>query len=396
MVPVKRRARSRPRSAGGDRRRVLIVSVSAGAGHLRAAQAVEEALAARHPECEVLNVDAMEYVPAAFRRLYAKGYLDLVNRAPMLWGYIYSRTEKSKSTAVTARLNRLMERLNSRKLVKVAREFDPHEILAVHPLPMDVFNREKRRGRLAARVSVVITDFDVHPLWVDPASDRYFASCGEVAHRLALRGVDAARVTVTGIPLVPEFAVAVPPRRRAAVRRELGLRPGRPAVLASAGGFGVGRVAEAVELMAGAAARAGGADLVVVAGRNRKLREKVAGLRAPRGVRILPLGFVTNMHELTAVVDLMVSKPGGLTSSECLARGLPMLILDPIPGQEERNAAFLLEGGAAWQAATLEGLDYKLGKLLAEPTRLASMCRAASRLARPDACYRVAAALAAP
>ena len=126
------------------------------------------------------------------------------------------------------------------------------------------------------------------------------------------------------------------------------------------------------------------------------LGNTVAGLRAPRGVRIFPLGFVTNMHELTAVADLMVSKPGGLTSSECLARGLPMLILDPIPGQEERNAAFLLEGGAGWQAATLEGLDYKLGRLLAEPSRLAAMSRAASRLARPQACYRIAAALARP
>lgn len=375
---------------------MLVVSVSAGAGHLRAAQAVEEALAERHPDCEVLNVDAMEHVPAAFRRVYAKGYLDLVNRAPMLWGCIYSRTEKSESTALTARLNRLMERLNSRRLVKVARDFAPDEVLAVHPLPMDVFNREKRRGRLAARVSVVITDFDVHPLWIDPASDRYFASCQEVAHRLALRGVNAARVTVSGIPVVPEFAREVSPRRRAEVRRELGLRQGRPAVLVSAGGFGVGRVAEAVGLMAAAAARAGGADMVVVAGRNRKLREKVAALRAPRGVRIFPLGFVNNMHELTAVADLMVSKPGGLTSSECLARGLPMLILDPIPGQEERNAAFLLEGGAAWQAATLDGLDYKLGRLLSEPARLAAMRKAAARLARPDACYRIAAALAAP
>jgi processive 1,2-diacylglycerol beta-glucosyltransferase len=167
-------------------------------------------------------------------------------------------------------------------------------------------------------------------------------------------------------------------------------------VLTSAGGFGVGRVIPAIETMTAAASRAGGADIVVVAGRNDKLRARAAGLRPPRGVKLVALGFVDNMHELTAAVDLMVSKPGGLTSSECLARRLPMLIVDPIPGQEERNAAHLLEGGAAWQAATLDALDYKLGRLLAEPGHLPSMRRAAARLARPRACFRVAGALARP
>ena len=146
--------------------------------------------------------------------------------------------------------------------------------------------------------------------------------------------------------------------------------------------------------MAAAAARAGGADLVVVSGRNEKLRRKIAALKAPRGVRLVPLGFVTNMHEITAVVDLMISKPGGLTSSECLARRLPMLIVDPIPGQEERNATYLLEAGAAWQASTLDSLDFKLGRLLAEPKHLAAMRRAAGRLARPRACFEIASALA--
>jgi processive 1,2-diacylglycerol beta-glucosyltransferase len=376
-------------------RRILIVSVSAGAGHLRAAQAVEEALAARHPGTSVLNVDAMDFVPGTFRRLYARGYLKLVNHAPAVWGYIYSRTEKVRPTAPVARLNRLVERLNTKKLIKAAAEFDPHVVLAVHPLPMDVFNRAKRRGKWAAPVWVVVTDFDVHPLWIDPVTDRYFAACGEVAHRLARNGVDGKRVTVSGIPVVPPFALPVPARERRRIRSGLGLRPGRPAVLASAGGFGVGRVGEAVKTMAAAAARAGGADLVVVAGRNQKLRRSLAAQRAPRGVKLVALGFVDNMHELTAAVDLMVSKPGGLTSSECLARKLPMLIVDPIPGQEERNAAYLLEGGAAQQAATLDSLDFKLGRLLADPGRLAAMRRAAGRLARPRACFQVAAALAA-
>ncbi len=375
-------------------RRVLIVSVSAGAGHLRAAQAVEEALSAAHPEVEVVNIDAMEYVSAAFRRLYSKGYLDLVNRAPALWGCIYARTERAKPTGPAARLNRLMERLNSRKLVRFASDFAPHEILAVHPLPMDVFNRLKRRGKLEARVSVAITDYDVHPLWIDPATDRYFAGCDEIAHRLTRHGIERRRIATTGIPVVPQFSSPTPTRDRRRVAADLGLRPGRPTMLTSAGGFGVGRVDEAIKIMVSAAARAGGANLVVVTGRNRKLRAKLMKLRSPRSVKLIVLGFIDNMHELMASADLMVTKPGGLTSSECLARSLPMLIIDPIPGQEERNAAYLLEAGVAWQASTLDSLDYKLGRLLTESAQLAVMRRAAGRLAHPQACFKIARALA--
>jgi len=374
--------------------RVLIVSVSAGAGHLRAAQAVEKALAAKHPEVKVANIDAMEYVNAAFRRVYSKGYLDLVNRAPALWGHIYSRTERARPTGPTARLNRLMERLNSGRLVRFAREFDPHEVLAVHPLPMDVFNRLKRKGRLGARVSVAVTDYDVHPLWIDPVTDCYFAGCEEVAHRLGRHGLERRRIRTTGIPVVPEFSAPVRARARRRVSSEMGLRAGCPTMLTSAGGFGVGRVDEAIDTMVSAASRGGGANLVVVAGRNRKLRNRLSKLRTPRAVKLVVLGFVDNMHELMSVADLMVTKPGGLTSSECLSRRLPMLIIDPIPGQEERNATYLLEAGAAWQAPTLDALDYKLGRLLSEPARLTAMSRAAGRLARPRACFDIAEALA--
>lgn len=376
-------------------RRVLIISVSAGAGHLRAAAAVEAALAERHPDVETLNIDAMDYVSAGFRRLYKQGYLQLVNHAPTLWGYIYSRTGKQKRTGAAARLGRLVARLNARKLIKTVRSFAPDEVLAVHPLPVDILCGLKRRGKFAGRISVVVTDFDVHPLWIDPAADRYFASCEEVAHLLARRGIAREKTIVTGIPVMPSFARRATPADRARVRKALGLHPGKPAVLTSAGGFGVGRVAEAIGVMAAAAGRAGGAGIVAVAGRNSKLRARIAALSPPRGVRLVSLGFRDDMHDLMAAADLMVSKPGGLTSSECLARRLPMLIVDPIPGQEERNAAFLLAGGAAWEAAGPDSLDYKLAKLLADPAQLARMRRAAACLARPRACFEIAAALAA-
>ena len=375
-------------------RRILVVSVSAGAGHLRAAQAVSEALAAAHPDATVKNVDCMEYCLGLFRYAYAGAYLRMADRAPWLWRYVYGKSARQRATDLTARVERWIERLSCRRLVRLAAEFAPDEILCVHPLPLHVFLGLKRRGRLSARVSVAITDFDLHPLWAGPGVDRYFASCDEIAWYLERIGADPKAIAVTGIPIVPVFAQPVPPAERARLRKEFLLADGRPTVLASAGGFGVGRVSRAIRTVMNAAHRAGGADVLVVAGRNEKLRAEIHGLPAPAGVRLCVFGFVTNMHELTAAADLVVTKPGGLTVSECLARGLPMILLDPIPGQEESNATYLLEHGAAWQARDLAMLDYKLGRLLAQPEQLTAMRKAAEKLARPRAAFEIAKILA--
>jgi processive 1,2-diacylglycerol beta-glucosyltransferase len=375
-------------------RRVLVVSVSAGAGHLRAAQAVTEALAAAHPDVTVKNIDCMDYCLGLFRHAYSGLYLRMADRAPWLWRYVYRKSARQQPSDWMARLERWIERQSCGKLVRLAAEFAPDEILCVHPLPLHVFLALKRRGKLSARISVATTDFDLHPLWTGPGVDRYFASCEEIAHYLERAGAEPKAITVTGIPIVPVFAQPVPPAERARLRKEFMLADGRPTVLASAGGFGVGRVARAIRTVMNAAHRAGGADVLVVAGRNEKLRAEIHGLAAPAGVRLCVFGFVTNMHELTAAADLIVTKPGGLTASECLARALPMILLDPIPGQEESNATYLLEHGAAWQARDLAMLDYKVGRLLAQPEQLAAMRKAAEKLARPRAAFDIAKILA--
>jgi processive 1,2-diacylglycerol beta-glucosyltransferase len=165
-------------------------------------------------------------------------------------------------------------------------------------------------------------------------------------------------------------------------------------VLCSAGGFGVGRIYQTIRAVIAAATRAGGADVLVVAGRNQKLRAQLQAMTAPEGVKLTVFGFVNNMHELMAAADVMVSKPGGLTSTEAVARSLPMIILDPIRGQEEANAIYLLENGVAWQAQDLPSLACKLGRLLTSPEDRAAMRRACERLARPKAAFEVARVLA--
>ncbi|HOX07625.1 MAG TPA: glycosyltransferase [Planctomycetota bacterium] len=376
-------------------RRVLIVSVSAGAGHVRAAQAVTEALSAAHADAvTVKNVDCMDYSFWPFRHMYAGSYLTMVNRLPGLWGRIYRGTARQGPRELAPRLCRQVERFFCWKLGRLIRSFSPDEIMANHPLPAHYACGLKRRGLTRARISVGITDYCLHPLWTHPDVDQYFASCPEVAYLVERLGAAPGRIRTTGIPLVPAFARPVPADERVRLRREMMLADGRPTVLCSAGGFGVGHIRQTIRAAVAAAARAGGADILVVAGRNQKLRAELQAMSAPEGVKLTVFGFVTNMHELMAAADVMITKPGGLTVSEGLARSLPMIVLDPIPGQEEANAAYLQENGAAWLALDNGSLEYKLCRLLASADDRAAMRRACERIARPKAAFEVARVLA--
>jgi processive 1,2-diacylglycerol beta-glucosyltransferase len=206
-----------------------------------------------------------------------------------------------------------------------------------------------------------------------------------MAHALREKGIGTASVEVSGIPILPEFAREYPPRET--TRQTLGLNPAQRTVLVAAGGFGMMSADDAVKLLAGHLPEA---QFLAVAGRNAELEKRLKKLaRAYKG-RVKPFGFVDNMHELMAASDLAVSKSGGLTTSECLAMGLPMLVFNPIPGQEERNAIYLLEHGAGLWARTPAQMLFKVKALLDDPKRLADMQEAARRIARPRAAFDIA------
>ena len=375
-------------------RRVLIVSVSAGAGHIRSAQAVTEALGAAHKDVTVKNVDCMDYALWPFRHIYVGTYLTMVNHAPSMWGRMYRRTSDESPRNLIPRFCRWAEAFHCRKLGRLIREFAPDEIFCNHPLPLHYVCRLKRRGLVRARVSVSITDYCLHSLWTHPDVDLYFASSPEVAHLIERKGAAPDRIRMTGIPLVPPFAGPATAEDRSRLRTEMMLSDGRPTVLCSAGGFDVGHIYQTIRAVILAASRAGGADVLVVAGRNQKLRARIQAIPAAEGVRLTVFGFVNNMHDLMAASDVMITKPGGLTASEGMARSLPMIVLDPIPGQEEANASYLQEQGVAWRAHDLGSLGYKLGRLVSSAEDRSAMRRACERTARPRAAFEVAKVLA--
>jgi processive 1,2-diacylglycerol beta-glucosyltransferase len=365
--------------------RILVLSAAVGAGHLRAAQAVELALREVVPDATVANLDVLEMTNAAFRRLYAKAYLDLVNKAPHVLGYFYDLLDKPRG-ATSRRRDQLLsavQNLNLRRLIHFLRD-DPWDlVINTHFLPAEIIATLRRKGRLETPQVTVTTDFETHRLWVNQPCEHYFTATAEGALYLHSWGVPADATTATGIPVHPVFAK---PKDRDACLKKHGLHGDRPVVLQLAGGFGVGPV---VKLHLALRTVGRPAELVVVAGRNEKVRAELEALPPSPRHHVKVIGFTHEIDELMAVADLVVSKPGGLTTSETLARGAVMVIVNPIPGQESRNSDFLLENGAAIKVNNLATLAYKVGALLEDPRRLAQLKANVARIARPRAAYDV-------
>jgi processive 1,2-diacylglycerol beta-glucosyltransferase len=364
-------------------KKLLILSISAGAGHVRAAQAVEAASHAARPTIEATHLDLLSLVPADFRKLYGQQYIKLVEKLPQLWSFLYNRSDRPSRDTLLGRLKRAAEKLNTRKLSAELARLAPDAILCTHFLPAELLSRQRAKGAGLPPVWVQVTDFDVHALWVHPLVDHYCVASDEVAFRLADRGVPRDKITVTGIPVMPQFSAAL---TRAACARELGLSPDRFTVLMMAGGAGVGGLDE---LAARLLRLPADLQLIALAGRNEVLHRRLQALSRSHPGRLFPLGFTTTVERVMTAADLVVTKPGGLSVSECLAKGRPMLLVSPIPGQEERNADYLLEAGAAIKAVDAATLEFKLARLMADPARLHAMSEAAHKIARPHAAAAV-------
>jgi processive 1,2-diacylglycerol beta-glucosyltransferase len=377
--------------------RILIATVTAGAGHLQAAAALEGAWRDLRPGDTVERVDLLDFVSRLQREVYVKGYTKLVEHAPELWGLVFQKTDNPKLVRKLTRLRRAYAHNTNIRFARYLKQFQPDAVFCTHYLPLEVLGHVAAKGarkgsgagRMPAPLAVcVVTDFEAHALWMEACVDLYCVAAEETKARLVARGALAQDVIVTGIPISAKFSAKPDP---CAVCRSLGLRDDQPILLVLGGGFGMGPVAEILAELDKVERQF---QTLVVAGRNEELRRELAGQTRRYPTQVL--GFVTNMHELMAVADLIITKPGGLTSSEALAMGKPLCIINPIPGQEAANSDFLLGHGAAAKVNRLEDLPYRVAQLVGS-RKLAEMARAAKALGKPRAaqeiCREVAARL---
>lgn len=369
--------------------RVLIMSASAGNGHVRAAEALEKAFLEMGAAREVRHIDALAYASPFVQRLYRNAYLDLVNKSPSLLGILYDAADKPWWEE---RKRLAFHQLNTWPLIRYINKYKPDLIVCTHFLPADIVSFLICKQRLTTRHAVVITDFDLHGMWLTRHCDKYFTALDEAREHLISLGAAPSKVAVTGIPIDPVFA-NLPDKQ--ATRRALGLQPDRTTIIVSAGGFGVGRVTELLEQLVQID---NPVQILAMCGKNDQLKQSIEERYArthsdASSPLVVPVGYTNKMQEYMAASDLMVGKPGGLTTSEALSSSLVMVIVNPIPGQEERNADHLLEEGAAIRCNNLPALTYKMNKLLGDPERFAKMQANSSRLAHPGAAHDIVARL---
>jgi processive 1,2-diacylglycerol beta-glucosyltransferase len=365
--------------------KILILYASVGTGHKSAAQAIGEAFA-RNPDRVVMVADTFDYGSALLREAYTKTYLQLSDKAPLLWKLFYNTLDTSDlDLAVTSsRLRGMIERPLLSRLDKLVQQFAPSAIICTHPLPVEVLASLKLAGKLKAPIYCVITDFVAHAAWINPAVDRYFLASDLTREELLIRGVSADVLDVTGIPIRLEIST---PKPMAEMRARYNFKLDEPVITMFGGGLDPERVRLMITRLLDTELNG---EVVVVAGRSEELMSTIADLTSGPHMRLRKLGYISYVDDLVAASELVITKSGGLIVSEVLGRGTPMIVIDPIPGQEEWNADYVTGSGAGIQLRMPETVPPAVLSLLAQPEWLGLLREQARRVGRPRAALDVA------
>lgn len=366
---------------------ILILSATAGAGHVRAGDALAAAASGlAHPPA-VRHDDILTFTAPLFRRIYSEAYFAVVNRSPELWGYVYRKTEERGAPAKRSPLVRVFDHFNYRRYEALLEELEPDAVLCTHFLPYAAMADQIASPRWKIPFYSVPTDFDAHALWINRAVARYYVANEQTSWTLQSHGIPEAKIRVTGIPVMPAFALA----DRRGARAEFGVAPSAFTIMIASGGYGINVAADLVPGIAGFLGRYPRKrfHLLIACGRNRRLYERLSRIAPPANVKVSRFEYVPFVDRLMDCADVMVTKSGGLTTAEALAKGLPMLVLNPIPGQEERNADYVVENGAGFRPASIVNLQFRLRELIEDPGALSRLRERAASLGRPHAAQTI-------
>lgn len=358
---------------------ILILTGSLGDGHRQAAHALAEAAHRLYPDARVQVVDVMEDIPPVLHRLSQALYLFWITKFSWLYGFLFRQTQNN--TFLSRCLNRL-PLCSLKRLRQILEETAPTVVISTYPAASAALAKLKRSQPSRLQTVTVITDHTYHSYWLHKGTSRYIVSSEHVRQALLRWPIADRHISVTGIPVRPAFGQPQPDRQ--ALRLKLGLHPKLATIMIMGGGGGLiggdwARLLRSRDLLAKPI------QVIIVCGRNEKLKERLARELKDYPHPLLLTGYVDYVHELMAASDLLITKPGGLTSSEALASELPMLLYKPLPGQEHDNASFLVGTGAAVRARNEEEFVRQLSGLLEEPVLLPRMRACARHYSRKQA-----------
>jgi len=347
---------------------------------MRTAEALKKAVEEMYPEAEVAILDTFRYASPFLEKVVLGTYMEIIKFSPVIYGYLYRQSERGQplSGRGKAEFSRILNLLTAPKLEDYIKSFKPEIIVCTHPFPLGILSRMKGKGTFRGPLFATITDFTVHSFWIFPEVNCYFVGSETLVAECEEFGIEPERICPTGIPIDPAFDAAYDKCR---LKEQLGLVPTLPAALIVGGGLGMGPLATAVKIIGRGQH---GCQLLVVTGTNKVLRDKLERMAPEFTCRIKIFGFVDNIHQLMAASDLMVGKAGGLTCAEAMAVGVPLFIVDPLPGQEERNTKFMTTVGAGVRVEEGELADV-VRDYLNNSGRLEIMARKAASHGKPGA-----------
>ena len=360
-------------------KKVIIFYASYGGGHLNAAKSIQECITNNYKDINVELIDCMKYVNITIEKITTAAYREMAKKAPWAWGRIYADSQKGPLAHISSRSNKIM----AIKLLKLLREKNPDLIISTHPFGSQMCSYLKRKQKITSKIATIMTDFAPHDQWLvgNEYTDYYFVAHNKMKQYLISKNIDENKIFDTGIPISNRFLLNY---NKNDILSELKFTPNKKTVLFFGGGeFGLGKT-KTVEIFECFVKLFPDIQIIAVAGKNEKMKtafSKIVELEK-RNDSIRVLEFTNKVPEFMSISDLVVTKPGGLTTSESLASKLPMVIINPIPGQEEENAQFLEENGIAIWIKKYDNPYEKLQNLFSDPTLLPTMKKNTEKLSK--------------
>lgn len=359
--------------------KVLILYANVGNGHLKAAQAIAEEIKKEHKDVEVVLEDGMEYSGGLTNKLIVKGYMGMIKYIPSMWDNIYKKADKVNRSALLEVYN-LVTKYMTIRLKKIFRRENPDIIIITHPFICKMATYLKKKKKTNAKIHVIVTDYQIHKFWIigHEIFDKMYLAMDYMKKDCELYGVEKEKIVITGIPISKEFLQEY---NREEILKYFNLKDKKTILFFGGGGTGVGKTQDMFKKLL---EYNYDYQIIAVAGNNEKQKKVFENLAKKSNKEVLVLGFTNKVPELMYITDFVVTKPGGLTVTECLVMKKPLIIIKPIPGHEEKNSNFLLNNGAALRAYDVKSLDDVLDIVFKDSSREEQMVKMCEKLSKPN------------
>jgi processive 1,2-diacylglycerol beta-glucosyltransferase len=348
-----------------EKHKILILSATFGDGHKQVAKAISEAVEYTLPNASPIILDIMEWIHPYLYPVSLFVYKRGIKRFPQVYSYFYKKTRVKSS--FSTRLHSLFT-FGLQTMLEVIQRIKPQVVVSTYPFAAGIISKLKEQGLINIPAVTIITDYTDHSYWIHPYTDLYIVGSNQVRDRLISLGIEDDKIKDTGIPVRQRFIKSQP---RELLLEKYRIKSNKFTILIMGGGDGfIGKGRSTFRALESVSQTM---QLIIVCGRNKKLKKQLKLELKDYKHDVLLLGFCENIQELMAISDFMITKPGGVTTSEALAMGLPLLIYHPLPGQEEDNAEFLWKSGLAFLAKTEKDLILKIESILNDSRDLKSM-----------------------